>query len=98
MNRAREARAANAIAQEFASCSLNELNRRWQAAVRQDAFLAGTKPKSDEHRQARILKQALNVALYLRSGDSPQSVFVPSFALEHYAPQENRQFGPGAHR
>jgi hypothetical protein len=93
MSRAREARAATAIAQEFASCSLAELNRRWQAAVRQDAFLAGTEPRSEKHREARILKQALNVALYLRSGDSPQTVFVPTFALNHYAPER-----PGAQR
>jgi hypothetical protein len=88
MNRSREILAARAIQQEFVSHTLADLNRRWQAAVRQDAFLCGTEPRSDKHRQARVLKQALSVALNLRSGDTIHNVFVPNMALAAYAPIE----------
>ena len=93
MNRTREILAARAIQQEFVSHTLADLNRRWQAAVRQDAFLCGTEPRSERHRRARVLKQALNVALNLRSGATINSVFVPGMALAAYAPVETTEAG-----
>ena len=90
-NEKREILAARAIQQEFTSHTPADLNRRWQAAVRQDAFLNGTEPRSEKHRQARILKQALQVALNLRSGETIHNVFVPRMALEVYAPVETQE-------